>query len=103
MKVGDLNPGELYFIDPDPRVVVVMWKDNFLQIVKSRQALEWVQRSKNDECLKGKPALYCGPFKVPSNVFKQGSWRVYKFLINGDFYLVPGDNIQNISPFIFKK
>jgi len=100
MKVRDLSPGELYTIDVDPRVVVVMWRDNFLQIIKSRRAVQWTRNLKNDERLKGRPALYCGPAKVPSNVFKQGSWRAYKFLINGDFYLVPGEHIQNISPFI---
>tara|TARA_R100001082_G_scaffold109455_2_gene86691 strand:+ start:614 stop:919 length:306 start_codon:yes stop_codon:yes gene_type:complete len=99
MKVKDLNPGELYAIDLDPRVVVVMWKDNFLQIIKSRRAIRWTQEFKGEEGLKGKPALYCGPSQVPSNVFKQGSWRAYRFLINGNFYLVPGEHIQNISPF----
>jgi hypothetical protein len=103
MRVRDLNPGELYTIDSDPRVVVVMWKGNFLQIVRSRRIVSWASKLDKDEELKGKPALYCGPSKIPSNVFKQGSWRAYKFLINGDFYLVPGEHIQNISPFIFKK
>ena len=97
MRVKDLNEGELYAIRNEPNTLVILWKENFLQIVQNSYAARW--RAPEENGLKGRPALYCGATQVNSNSFKQGWWKAHRFLINGDFYFVPGEHIKNVLPF----
>ena len=96
MRVTNLTEGHLYAISEDPRICVILWKDNYIDIVKAIAHIGW---RKDKGCLKGRPALYCGVTKIKSDIPKQGWWKAHRFLINGDHYNVHGDCIKNIFPF----
>ena len=96
MKVADLVEGQLYAISNESRVCVILWKGNYLDIIKTHVPIGW----DNDKAgLKGRPALYCGEVKNNSNVFKQGWWKSHRFLINGDYYNIHGSSVRNVVPF----
>jgi len=97
MKVKDLQVGQLYAVDADYRVVVVVAKGNLIDVVKTRRPIRW----KSDKrALKGRPALYCGTIKRESSHHLQGWYKVHKFLINGEAYFIHGDSMNNIVPLI---
>ena len=83
MKVKDLLAGQLYMIDPDPQVVVVVARGNHTDIVKARGMPRW---NTDKKTLKGRPALYCGAIKVESSHYSQGWFKAHSFLINGERY-----------------
>tara|TARA_Y100000296_G_C5148582_1_gene245144 strand:+ start:886 stop:1188 length:303 start_codon:yes stop_codon:yes gene_type:complete len=95
MKVAALQAGQLYTIDADHRIVVVVAKGNLIDVVKARRAVRWKSDKRG---LKGRPALYCGTVKRESQHYLQGWYRVHKFLINGEVYFVHGESMRNILP-----
>jgi|TARA_R110000787_G_scaffold2353_6_gene9373 hypothetical protein len=97
MKVSELITGDLYGIDTNPRVCVVIWKNNEVSIPMAEHAVQW--RS-DKHCLKGKPALYCGPVSKPTHTNKQGHYKMHMFMIAGQLYYVPGEHIKNIYPYL---
>ena len=94
MRVKDLQKGQLYTIDPADRVVVVIARGNFVDIVKARGRIRWNTDKKS---LKGRPALYCGPIKVESGRCTKGWYKAHSFLINGERYTIHGDSMKNIK------
>jgi len=95
MRVAALQTGQLYTIDADYRVVVVVAKGNLIDVVKARRAIRW---KRDKYALKGRPALYCGAVKRESPSYSQGWYRVHKFLINGEVYFIHGESMRNILP-----
>ena len=95
MKVKDLQAGQLYMVDPNPRVVVIVARGNFTDIVKARGAgPRW---NIDKKCIKGRPALYCGPIKVDSTHHLKGWYKAHNFFINGAHYTIHGESIRNIK------
>ena len=94
MKVKDLQEGQLYIIDTDSRVVVIVARENHLDIVKARGPVRWERDKKS---LKGRPALYCGVEKRESDYCAQGWFKIHKFLISGEYYNIHGDSMRNIK------
>ena len=95
MKVKDLLAGQLYMIDPDPRIVVVVARGNYADIVKAQGNPRW---NIDKRTLKGRPALYCGTVKVDSTHYSQGWYKAHSFLINGERYTIHGSSVNNICP-----
>ena len=95
MKVKDLQAGQLYMVNPDPRVIVIVARGNFTDIVKARGAdPRW---NIDKKCIKGRLALYCGPAKVGSTHYLKGWYKAHSFLINGERYTIHGESMRNIK------